>query len=140
MNQICCYISRGALPAMIVAICGGACWLAISRSETPPGIADLFTMVRLTTAAAAVGGIVTSPFFGLSGGKGLALAFVGATLATVIGAALAAGSIGGVPGVVIGPVFVLVKILTEPLVGGTWVLMMTAAHCAAEAERERYQV
>ena len=138
MFQTYYYISRGALPAMIIAICGGASWLAISQSETPPGIGDIFSMVRLTTAAAAVGGVVASPMFGLSGGKGLALAFIGAVLATVIGSALAAGSIGGVPGVVIGPLFVLIKIATEPHVGGIWMLMMTAAHCAAEAERARY--
>jgi len=130
-------ISRGALPAMIIAICGGATWFAISKSETPPGIGDLYDMMRLTTAAAAVGGILASPLFGQSGPKGLALALVGAVIATVIGAAAAAGSIGGLPGVVIGPVFVLTSLATQPHVGGIWLLIMTAAHCAAEAERAR---
>ncbi|MGI9394501.1 MAG: hypothetical protein ACR2OY_07635 [Boseongicola sp.] len=137
MYQTRYYFSRGVLPAMIVAICGGACWLAISQSETPPGIGDLFTMVRLTTAAAAVGGIVASPLFGSCGGKGLAFALFGAVFATVIGAALAAAAIGGLPGIVIGPIFVLTKIATEPHVGGIWLILMVAAHCAAETERAR---
>ncbi|MGI9395416.1 MAG: hypothetical protein ACR2OY_12270 [Boseongicola sp.] len=133
-------ISRGALTAMIVAICGGACWFAICQSQKPPGIGNLYDMLRLTTASAAVGGFIASPLFGLSGARGLALALLASILATAIGAALAAGVIGGLPGIVIGPVFVLTSLVTQPHVGGTWLLIMIAAHCVAETERARSQV
>ncbi|MGI9390531.1 MAG: hypothetical protein ACR2O1_10780 [Boseongicola sp.] len=133
-------ISRGALTAMIVGICGGASWVAICQSLTPPGIGDMYDMVRLTTASAAVGGIIASPLFGVSGPRGLFLALVASILATIIGAALAAGIIGGLPGVVIGPVFVLTSLVTEPHAGGIWLLIMIAAHCASETERARSQV
>ncbi len=140
MYQTNSLISRGALTAMIVAINGGATWVAICQSQTPPDIGELFDMVRLTAACAAVGGVLASPLFGTSGFKGVALALFGAVLATAIGAALAAGVIGGTPGIVFGPLFVLTILVTEPHVGGTWLLIMAAAHAAAETERSGSQV
>jgi hypothetical protein len=133
-------ISRGALTAMIIAICGGATWVAICQSQTPPDIGDIYDMVRLTTASAAVGGVIASPLFGVTGNKGFLLALIGAVLATAIGAAVAAGVVGGMPGIVFGPIFVLTSLVTEPHVGGVWLLIMVTAHCLAETERVRSQV
>ena len=134
------FISRGALTAIIIAICGGATWVAICQSQSPPDIGDLYDMVRLTTASAAIGGVVASPLFGVSGNKGFLLALIGAILATAIGAAVAAGVVGGIPGIVFGPIFVLTSLATEPHVGGVWLLIMAIAHCLAETERARFQV
>jgi len=133
-------ISRGALTAMIIAICGGVTWLAIHISNSAPDIGDLYDMVRLTTASAAIGGIIASPLFGVSGNKGFLFALIGAVLATAIGSALAAGVVGGIPGIIFGPIFVLASLATEPHVGGVWLLIMATAHCLAETERARPQV
>ena len=140
MFQSSILISRGALTAMIVAVCGGATWLAMTQSESPPGIGDLYDMVRLTTATAAVGGVIASPLFGVSGHKGFVLALIGAVLATAIGAAMAASVMGGFAGLVFGPVFVLASVATQPLVGGVWLLIMAVAHSLAENDRARSQV
>ena len=134
------FISCGALPAMIVAICGGATWVAICQSEMPPDIGELYDMVRLTTASAAIGGVIASPLFGVSGNKGFMFAFIGAVLATAIGAAIAAFVVGGMPGIVMGPIYVLFSLATEPHVGGVWLLAMATAHSVAETERARSQV
>ena len=133
------FISRACLTAMIVAICGGATWLAICQSENPPGIGDLYDMVRLTTAAGAVGGFLAAPLFGTSGRTGLVFSLIGALIATVVGAALAAFAVGGPAGFVIGPIYVLTNLVTEPLAGGVWLLIMATAHHVAEVDKSRIQ-
>ncbi len=137
MFQTNIHISRGALTTMIISICGGATWAAICQSDANPGIGDIFDMIRLTTGTAAVSGIVVAPLFGMRGFNGLVIALIGAVFATIVGAALAAIAVGGLPGLILGPMFVLSSLVTEPLVGGVWLLIMATAHCVSETERTR---
>ena len=125
------YTANRVLASVIIALTGGATWVAIAQVADPKLGPELIDMVRLTTAAAMIGGLCAAPLFGRRGLAGLFLMFVGAVLGTAIGAALAAMVIDPV-GLIFGPIFVISMTVQSPVIATVWTGGMLLAHLAAE--------
>ena len=120
-----------AFSAILVSVSGLAVILAMGASFRNYDLA----LILAAGSGALVGGAVCAGLFGQPGRAGVALAALGAVLATLIGAALAGLGFGLVvgptlAGLLYGPIAVAQAIATMPMVLVTWGATMAAAHLA----------
>lgn len=131
-----------SITAAMLALSGGVVMVALCLGEGANAVYghDLTELARAAAIGAGIAGLFLAGLFGREGGLGLALATLGAGLATSLGAALAGALVLGAEGLGLGPVFVLGGLVQSPLAILIWGAAMFAVHAISQAERHRTDV
>ena len=130
----------GVMIGLCGLLVGLLCFLITNPgSEALPDGLSLDTFLFVSFTGALIAGSLVSPLFGGGGGRGWVLAFLGALIATLVGAWIGAllFVLSAPEFSLMGPYYVFWRLLIDPEILCAWVIAMSAIHHSARKMRQQ---